>query len=388
MIKLIKSTFYREKETKEALCDFIINAPVLSMGKQCEEFEKKFSIWQERTHSVLFNSGSSANLALIQALLNLGRIKKNDLVGVSALTWATNVMPIIQLGLTPIPIDAEMSTLNISLAKLKEVYIKNNFKILFITNLLGFSDDMVSIKNFCVKNNILLIEDNCESLGSEYAGTKLGNFGIGSTFSFFVGHHMSMIEGGAVCTDDEDLNTMLRMVRAHGWDRNLSSGEQASLRKEKNIDDFYAKYTFYDLGYNIRPTEIQGFLGLNQLQYLDEMIDIREANFKALSEIYNNSDFEKITLTMTKVSNFAVPIVCKSKEKQKEYIKRCNDAEIEVRPIVGGLITTQPFYKKYLGQILGNELLNSENIHNYGFYFGNNPEMTEDEIHYIINVLK
>ncbi len=389
MIKLIKSTFYEEKKTKKALCEFITTADQLSIGRMCEGFEQSFARWQGREYCILFNSGSSANLAMIQALLNMGRIKKNDLVGVSALTWATNVMPLIQLGLRPVPIDVSLSTLNISPDQVKEAYKKTKFKALFLTNLLGFSDDLTVIRDFCVGNDVLLLEDNCESLGSEYAGIKLGNFGVGATFSFFVGHHMSTIEGGAVCTNDKALDTMLRMVRSHGWDRNIPRGEQAALRKENEVNAFYAKYTFYDLGYNIRPTEIQGFLGLNQLQYLDEIIDKREANFRSLSLIYSdNDDFEKVSVSMNRLSNFAFPIICKNKVKQAEYIRRCDDAQIEVRPIVGGLVTTQPFYKKYVGSVPGEELPNSQHIHDYGFYFGNNPEMTKEEIQYIVDTLR
>lgn len=383
MIKLTKSTFYKEKLTKEKLCVFIGKSKQLSIGEQCSNFEKNFSIWQRRKYSVMFNSGSSANLALIQALLSLKRVKKGDMVGFSAVTWATNVMPLITMGLDPIPVDVELDTLNISPKKLAQAYNKYKFKILFITNLLGYCDDIGEIRDYCQKNKIILLEDNCESLGSEYKKTKLGNFGHSSTFSFYVGHHLSTIEGGMVCTDDKEMDTMLRMVRAHGWDRNLSSIAQKKLRKKYEINNFYSKYTFYNIGYNLRPTEISGFLGVNQLKYLDEIIDRREKNYMQLKKIYSNLDFMPITTkNLTKISNFAFPIICRTSKKRGEYIKLAKESGIEIRPVVAGNIIKQPFFlehtkKRFL-------LPNAQKIHDAGFYFGNNPEMTKTEIELLI----
>ena len=261
MIKLIKSTFYQEKETKEKLCNFIKKAKTLSFGIECEKFETNFAKWQGRKQCVLLNSGSSANMALIQALLNLGKLKKGEAVGFSAVTWSTNVMPLIQLGLVPVPVDVELDTLNTSSRNFLDVLKKYNLRALFLTNLLGFCDDIDVIKKICDARKIILLEDNCESLGTEYQGKKLGNFGLAATFSFYVGHHMSTIEGGAVLTDDKKLATMLRIVRAHGWDRNLDLVRQENLRKKFKVNStFYSRYTFYDLGYNFRTTEINGFL--------------------------------------------------------------------------------------------------------------------------------
>ncbi|MCX6701634.1 MAG: aminotransferase class V-fold PLP-dependent enzyme [Candidatus Zambryskibacteria bacterium] len=385
MIKLIKSTFNKEKATKDALCKFIKQSKQLSIGKMCSEFESKFSRWQGRKYSVMFNSGSSANLALIQVLINLKKIKEEDSVGFSAVTWATNIMPLISLKLNPIPIDIELETLNISSKKVIEAYKKNKFKFLFITNVLGYCHDIDNIKEFCKKNNILLIEDNCESLGSEYKKTKLGNFSLASTFSFYVGHHLSTIEGGMVCTDDLEIDTMLRIVRSHGMDRHLSESEQKRLRLEYKVDAFYGKFAFYDIGYNFRPTEINGFLGVNQLQYLDEMVSNREKNYKKLEKIYLNNDFIKIETTgLTKISNFAFPLICKTKNIKEKYMDIAKKTGIEIRPIVAGCINKHAFYKKHVAT--KHKLPNAETVHELGFYFGNNAEMTRDEINTLVRV--
>lgn len=388
MIKLIKSTFYQEKATKDKLCRFIKTAKSLSMGDLCKQFEKKFSQWQNREFCTMVNSGSSANLILIQALININKIKKGDYVGFSAITWSTNVMPLIQMGLKPIAVDIEKDTLNCSLRTLTEIYKYKKIKMFFLTNLLGFSDDIEQIQTFCKKNNIILIEDNCEGLGSEFNHKKLGNFGLASTFSFFVGHHLSAIEGGAICTDEQELNIALNITRAHGWDRNLEEKEQKNIRKKYKVDDFYGKYCFYDLGFNLRPTEIQGFIGIEQLKLIDKIIRKREINFKKFLSISSNNQFIEVKSLMSKTSNFAFPVICKSKKIQKHYINKCAKAGIEIRPIVGGTMMKQPFFKKYIKENKGLKYPNANFIDKNGFYFGNNPEMNNKEINHIINNLK
>lgn len=390
MIKLIKSTFYKENRTKKELCNFIKSAGQLSFGPECQEFEKKFAKWQKRKHCIFLNSGSSANLAIIQALLNMGKLKQGDNVGFSALTWSTDTMPIIQLGLNAIPIDIELDTLNISSRKFLHALKKYDIKMLLLTNLLGFCDDIDTIKKICDERKIILIEDNCESLGTLYDGKLLGNYGLASSFSFYVGHHMSTIEGGAVCTDSERLATMLGLVRAHGWDRNLNEQRQIKIRNRYKVNStFYSRYTFYDLGFNLRPTEINGFIGNNQIGYLKEIINKRKRNFfKMALPIYKQTEkyypirYDHIDF----LSNFAVPVICRSQKIRDELVEKCNGV-VEIRPIVGGDMTEQPFFSKYMpkyAKILDNS--NAMLAHKQGLYFGNNPELTNEEMNTIIKI--
>lgn len=389
MINLIKSTFHNETKSKKEIAKFIIDTEYLSFGKECQKFERKFAKYQGRKNCIFVNSGSSANLALVQALLNLGKIQKGDMVGFSALTWSTNVMPIIQLGLEAVPIDVEINTLNVSSKKLIESLKTNKLKVVFITNLLGFCDDLEKIRKICLDKKIILLEDNCESLGTVYKGKKLGNYGLASTFSFYVGHHMSTIEGGAICTDNQTLATQLRMVRAHGWDRNLSTGNQKIIRNKFKVNStFYSRYTFYDLGYNLRPTDINGFIGNQQLQYIDEITKKRNDNFMKFSKaIYGNENYYPIRFDHIQfVSNFAVPIICKSKKIRDSLVEKCN-GKVEIRPIVGGDIPQQPFFSKYMKKIVAKNP-NAKLIHEQGLYFGNNPDMTEQEMDVIIKIFK
>lgn len=386
MIKLIKSTFFNEEQTRKQLADFILSEEILSMGKSCKEFEEQFAAKQQTTYSVYVSNGSVANLLLIQSLLNIGYLQKGDKVGFSALTWPTNVMPIIQLGLIPVPIDCELETLNVSSEKLSKRI--SELKAFFITNVLGFCDNLPEIKKLCDANNVILLEDNCESLGSKVDGKLLGNYGIASTFSFFVGHHMSTIEGGMVCTNDKELYESLVMGRAHGWDRNLSADRQTKLRSEHDIDDFYSKYTFYQIASNFRPTEINGFVGLTQIQYWDEIVNRRAQNFHRFSEsLGGNDDFVHYDLDhMDVVSNFAMPVVCKNEELASKYRKIFSESDIEIRPVIAGNMTKQPFYLNLFDS--GEDLENSDFVHTNGFYFGNNPELTDEEVGLLCKLLE
>lgn len=388
-INLIKSTFYNEEDTKEKLCDFIKDAKILSMKSECEKFEQSFSKKQERKYSVYVYNGSSANLLLIQALVNMKKLNAGDKIFVSNLTWPTNVMPLIQLGLIPIFLDVELENLNVSSSILEKAYEKHkDVKGLFITNALGFCADIDNIKSFCEEKGILFFEDNCESLGSVYKGIRLGNFGYASTFSFFVGHHISTIEGGMICTDDEELYENLKMARSHGWTRNNSEAFKEEMKKNNEINDFYDIYTFYNLAFNFRPTEINGFIGNTQIKYWDEIVSKREENFNRFNEAINsNEDILKLELKgMDIVSNFGMPIIFRDKELFEKYKKKFIENNIEVRPIIAGNIAKQPFLKGK--DFLETDTSNSDNISRNGFYCGNNPELNEDEMERILKLLK
>lgn len=381
-IPLMRSTFLHERDTLTALSDWLASCPSqLSMGPYCAQFERAFAEWQGRKHAVLFNSGASANLALLQALLNMGILEPGAAIGFSALTWATNVMPILQLGFVPVPIDVDPCTLNVTSETLAGHWAW--LDALFITNALGYLPDLDVIQKACQAHNVLLLEDNCESLGSELPTGKAGNFGKASTFSFFVAHHMSTIEGGMVCTDSVELSDMLRMVRANGWDRNLSADAQARLRYRYGVtSEFDAKYTFYVPGFNLRPTEITGFLGLQQLRYLEDNLRIRAEHYHALEAVaLTNPDLIPLRRDhMRRLAPFAFPVVCQTPELRAGYVRRLTRAGVEVRPVIAGNITRQPFYQASFAHTTqtfpGADVLDRQ-----GFYFGIYPDLTPGDLH-------
>lgn len=389
MIPLMKSAFLNEVETRQRLAEFVTRTSRFSMGPECRRFERRFAEMQGSRETVLFNSGGSANLAMLQALRNLGWLETGDRIGFSALTWSTNVMPIIQMGLEPVPIDCTATTLNVMSDNLLERLAEVDLRILFITNALGFAGDLGAIKRICEERDILLLEDNCEALGTELEDGLTGRYGVMASFSFFVAHHMSTIEGGVICTDDAGLAEMLRIVRANGWDRNLAASQQRKWRKRHDVNsEFAAKYTFYDLGYNLRPTEITGFLGNVQLEWLEENISTRESNYQRLAAIAaNNPDLIAFDRSHIKrLSSFAFPVLCKSPELREQYLAQFSGAGVEIRPMISGNIQNQPFYRKYVEKIY--ELPATEQIDRCGFYCGNYPELTEFDLETLASCLE
>jgi len=389
MIPLMKNTFHRELDTRRELAEFILETPRLSMGTECFRFEAAFAKHQGCQDAVLFNSGGSANLAILQALKNLGRLQDGDLVGFSALTWSTNVMPIIQLNMQPVPVDCDPSTLNCMSENLLERLRTTKLKCFFLTNVLGYCGDLDTIRSICEERDILLIEDNCESLGTELPSGKTGNFGVAGTFSFYVAHHMSTIEGGMVGTDDEELAEMLRVVRANGWDRNLNADQQLKWRSQNQVlGEFQAKYTFYDLGFNLRPTEITGFLGNRQMEFLDSTVQARTAIHARLDSIaQSNPDLMSLDHDHISVlSSFAFPVICETEAIRDQYVVHFAGADVEIRPIIAGNMQRQPFYSRYVEKSY--DLPGADLLHNNGLYFGVYPELTETDLNILGGCLR
>ena len=379
-VPLIRDAFRNEKEIRKKLADFILNVDRFSMGDKTIQWEKEFAKWHERKYSIFVNSGSSANLLMIQSLLNIGFLKKGDKVGFTCLTWSTNVMPLIQLGLRPIPIDIDPRTLNNSLKEIESVHSKHkDLKCIFLTNVLGMSDAIDLIAEYCQESKIILLEDNCESLGSKYKGKLLGNFSLASTVSTFLGHHLSTIEGGFVLTDNEELYLDLLAARSHGWSRSWPNRIKAEKREELNISTFHEPYTFFTIGMNLRPMEIQSFIGIDQLKYLNDSIDYRFNFIIKMQKILENSLIRTFfNESMNIISAFAVPLIFRNNLEKELGLNYFKSAGIEIRPIISGNIINQPFAKKYF-EVESHLYPNSEMADKYGFYFTCRPDLNKEE---------
>lgn len=384
-IPLMKNAFIDEPRVRDRLSEFVIETDRFSMGSQCQAFEKEFANKFDKKHAVLINSGSSANLAMLQILLNSGLLKLGDKIAFSAVTWSTNVMPIIQLGFLPVPVDVDKETLNVMSWNLESVINEHpDLKGFFSTNVLGLAGDLPELNQICQKHGLIYIEDNCEALGSKVGGVYTGDFGLMSSHSFFIAHHMSTIEGGMLVTNDDELAIRAKRIRSNGWDRNLSPDELTHplVRKSTSeLDKFYSLYQFNELGYNFRPTEISGFLGLMQLEYIEWNVRVRQSNFKRLSAVAkNNPNILPLTFShMDFVSSFAFPIVLKSSRRLKSTIGLLIELGIECRPLIAGNIMRQPFME---AQIQSN-LPNADHIHGCGLYIANHPELEDEEISYL-----
>jgi CDP-6-deoxy-D-xylo-4-hexulose-3-dehydrase len=240
---------------------------------------------------------------------------------------------------------------------------------------------MDEILELCEKHDIRLIEDTCESMGSEYNNKKLGTFGDLSTFSFYFGHHMSTIEGGMISTDDEDLYHILLSIRSHGWDRDLPKSKQIELRKKYNIGDFRSLYTFYYPGFNLRATDLQAFIGLQQLNKLSTIIENRNINYQRYHDGIKNTEWKINPPTNSFISNFSYPVITKN---IKELVEKLTENNIECRPLICGSINEHPFWYERYGK---QELPISKKVHEYGLYLPNNHQMTIEEVDKVINIV-
>ena len=377
-ITLVKDTI--DINDVNNLIEWLKTNPRLTKGNLTIEFEKKWSEWLGVKYSVFVNSGSSANLAAIYSLLLSGKLKNNKII-VPAVSWVTTVTPAIQLGLEPIMCECDMNNLGLDINHLKEIIKNENPGSIILVHVLGFPNYMDEIIELCNENDIMLIEDTCESIGSEYKGKKLGTLGDLSTFSFYFGHHMSTIEGGMVSTNDEELYHILLSIRSHGWDRDLPQEKQEFLRKKYNVDTFRSLYTFYYPGFNLRATDLQAFIGLNQLEKLTTIVENRYKNYtRYKNEIIN--DFWSISPPEgSYISNFSFPIITKNIKSLTEALIENN---IECRPLICGSINEHPFWYERYGK---QELPNSKMVHEYGIYIPNNHQMTDDEITKVIKIV-
>lgn len=378
IIKLVKDTI--DNNDIEKLISWLKTNPRLTKGDLTIEFEKKWSEWLGTKFSVFVNSGSSANLAAVYSLILSGKLKNNKII-VPAVSWVTTVTPAIQLGLNPIMCECDSSNLGLDIEHLKKLIETENPSCIILVHVLGIPNHMNEILDLCNKHNILLIEDTCESIGSEYNNKKLGTFGDLSTFSFYFGHHMSTIEGGMISTNDEDLYNILLSIRSHGWDRDLSLSKQKELRQKYKISDFRSLYTFYYPGFNLRSTDLQAFLGINQMEKLSLIIENRNLNYLRYKEGIKNSFWNVSEPDNCYISNFAFPIISKNINK---IITELNSNNIECRPLICGSINEHPFWYERYGK---QNLPNSKMVHEYGLYLPNNHQMSTEEIDKIIKIV-
>ena len=378
MITLVKDTI--DNKDIDRLVDWLKTYPKLTKGPVTLEFENKFSEWLGKKYSVFCNSGSSANLLMLSALQQ-GEYLKNNKVVVPSVSWATDLSPVIQLGLEPLLCDSNMTDLSVDLEHLERIFQEESPSVLMFVSVLGLVPDMNKIVELCFEYDVILLEDTCESMGCEYKGQKLGTFGKMSSFSTFFGHHISTIEGGIISTDDKDLYELLVSIRSHGWDRDLSEETQVKLQKEWRVSEFNSLYTFYYSGFNMRSTDLQAYIGLTQIDRLDDWGKKREHNYNLYQDSIK-TEWKPKSYVDSLTSNFAYPVIHSNRE---QIVKKLQENKVEVRPMICGSMGTQPFYVKRYGK---KELPNVSTIDKYGFYVPNHPNLTKTEIKKIIDTIK
>ena len=380
----LASSTWDEKEL-QAIQD-VIKSDMFTMGKKVAEFEKDFAKFVGSKYAVMTSSGSTANLIATAALFYTKnpKLKRGDEVIVPAVSWSTTYYPLYQYGLKLKFVDIDLETLNYDLEALSNA-ISDKTKMIMVVNLLGNPNDFDAINELIKNRNIILLEDNCESMGAEYKGKQAGTFGVMGTFSTFFSHHMATMEGGFVVTDNEELYHILLCLRAHGWTRNLPKENKVA---NKSDDWFSESFRFVLPGYNVRPVEMSGAIGIEQLKKLPTFLKHRRENAKLFFQYFNNHpDFiMQKEIGFSSWFGFSLIIRPESKLKRSDIIKILEKNNIEYRPIVTGDFT-QNEVMKYFDYEIFRDLKNAKILHKNGFFVGNHQEDISEQINLLEKVL-
>ena len=371
------------KEDKQSLIDHInIDGVRFTQGNKVREFEDAWSEWLGVKHSVFVNSGASANYIMVSILKEL---KGTGEVIVPTLGWVSDVSPIVNLGLKPVFVDVTLETFSTDLEKIKPLVNENTIGVTLV-HCLGFNAITDELVDYCKEKDLFLIEDCCESHGATYNGNKIGTFGDVSNFSFYFGHHMTTIEGGMVCTNDDEIYQYAKMFRSHGMTRlDYLQSDELGVKLQKKYEILYPDlnplFTFAVPGYNVRNQELNATLGLSQIKRLDYNIGKRVDNLYIWLDGLNSSLF-KTDYKTDGNSNFALPLIVLNNDKDR-FIRVCqildrNQVEYRVGTAGGGNQARQPYLEKF--DYTAGDLPNSDYIHEFGLYIGNHPELKEEQI--------
>ena len=364
----------------------VIEADHFTMGEKVKQFEtayaKKFGV----KYAVMPNSGSSANLVGLASFFfkQENPLKPGDEVIVPSISWATTYYPLQQYGLKLKFLDVELDTLNIDISKLEEALTPKT-KMIIAVSILGNPCSLDVIRKFCDDNGLYLFEDNCESMGAELNGKFCGTFGDIGTFSTFFSHHISTMEGGIILTENEETFHLMKSLRAHGWTRDLPYDSSIYDRGE---DDFYEAYRFILPGYNARPLDLSGAIGIEQLKKLDSMIAIRRKNAEVFVSLFSKDDRFIIQKENGKSSWFSFTIVLNPKYAidRSSVMEAMRTAEIEFRIITGGCFLRHDVIKYFNYETVG-EIVNANIAHDRGFFVGNYPRDIKPQIESLWKVL-
>ncbi len=351
---------------------------ILTQSTNVKKFENMWSKWLGVKYSVFVNSGSSANLISIDILKIL---KGNGEVIVPALTWSSDISSVIKNQMKPVFVDIDLKTLSM---KEDEIIKKCNkkTKAIFLTHAQGFNGLSEKLLKFIKKKKVFLIEDTCESHGATFKNKKLGSFGEISNFSFYYAHHMSTIEGGMICTNSKKIYELARILRSHGLAREMSNKSEKNklIKKYKNLSP---NFIFLYPAYNMRNNEIGGLLGLSQLKKLDINNQIRKTNFKLFIKNLDNNKFFT-NFKMEGNCNYAFPVILNTKNikvrDRFESLMNKNFIEFRRGNAGGGNMLRQPFLKNYVNKKNFFNFINTEHVHNFGYYIGNYPKLNKSRI--------
>lgn len=380
----LASSTWDEKEIQAI--NSVIEKDTYTMGSDVKKFEDDFSKFVNSKYAVMVNSGSSANLIAVAAMFYTKnpKLKRGDEVIVPAVSWSTTYFPLQQYGLKLKFVDVDIHSLNFDLEQLKSA-VTDTTKMILAVNLLGNPNDFDLINDIIGSRDIILMEDNCESMGAEFKGKQTGTFGLVGTFSTFFSHHMATMEGGLIVTDDEEMYHIMLCLRAHGWTRHLPKENKVS---PKSDNAFEESFRFILPGYNVRPVEMSGAIGIEQLKKLPAFLEQRRKNAELFISIFkDNKDFY-IQKDIDNSSWFGFSFIIKpeSKLKRLDIVKKFEENNIDCRPIVTGDFTKNEVLKYFDYELFG-EMSNAQYLDKNGFFVGNHQLDLTQEIHHLHNVL-
>lgn len=354
---------------------FLKKRKYLNQSVYTKNFENKFSKFLGTKNSVFVNSGSSANLLMAQVLLE-GNFLKNKTVVLPAVSWSTSVSPFIQLGYKVILCDCDKYNLGLCTHDLEKICKKFNPGLVLIVNVLGHANDYKKIEYLKKRYKFELIEDNCESLGSAIGKKKLGTLGLASSHSFYYGHHISTIEGGMISTKNRKFYNLALAIRSHGWARDMEKKFRLKLEKKFKIDEFKSFFTFYYSGFNIRSTDFNACIGIEQIKKIHQIAKIRQKNFLRYKSNLKSFWFQKSDLSI--LSSFGYATFVKNRFEVYKYLK---SKKIQSRPLICGNIGQQPFIKKNIKKIFN--LDKAKFVDKYGIYLPNHTNLSLQDIDFI-----
>jgi len=374
------------REDLDSVIDFLKDEPILTQSKNVRAFEEEWSKWLDVKYSVFLNSGSSANILTMAALRYL---KGEGEVIVPTLTWVSDITSVLYAGLKPVFVDANMKHLGMDEKQILAA-ITPKTKAVFLTHVLGFNGLSDNLLKELKARNIPLIEDVCKSHGATHNGKRVGSFGFASNFSFYYAHHMSTIEGGVVCTDDEEFYQVIRMLRSHGMLRE-STSDSIKADVKRKYPDLNPDFIFTYPGFNMRSTELNAVIGLNQLKRLDSNNEKRRENFRTFLKNLDPKKFHTDYIEEGSC-NYALTLLLKEKNTDRrdrlEMIMRDNKVEFRRGMSGGGNQVRQPYLRDFYGMNLEPERFpNTDHIHFYGYYVGNYPGLEKSKIEKLCQLL-
>ena len=370
-----------DKEEIEAI-KRVIDTDMYTMGKHVKQFEKEFAEMFGSPHAIMVNSGSSANLLMLSLLRYKYKLTGDIIVPVVG--WATTFFPVTQNGFKLNFVDVDPNTWNIDIQKIRKAITSKTCAIMPV-NLLGNSCNYDALRVICNEHNLLLIEDNCESMGAKFNGQYTGTFGTAGSFSFFFSHHIQTMEGGMVLCEDQDDADYMRSMRAHGWVRELP--DDSPLYK-KTGNTFNDNFIFATPGYNIRPLEMSGAIGTEQLKKWPAIMKTRTENAQRFVELFGNKSWCRIQKIIGDSSWFTFGMVLDGelKGRRSEIIKALDEAGIQNRPLASRNFLKQPVMRD-LDFIDNNDYTAADDIHENGFFVGNGSVPITNEINKLYQVI-